>query len=391
MPTRLRVLALDANGFTRKAVTTDTVLQGAFHLNYARIPPRLRALRFIRTLKQRYDALGYISDWRDALCASPSLDVDVCNTTDLLDVRRRMRRIREYDAIVVLHSAAGDDLSLLQRTVRALSRRRGPLVAFIGNEYDLMDEKIGFLVETGANYVCSQLPIETARWLYGECETAEVLSMPHALNPVVYHPPRDGHRSLDIAFAGAFYSPAIGDIERTTLIERVEAESSGFGLSCEVKRATMPRKQWADFLRSARGTVGAESGTYYLDRRALIIGQARDYLASHPGANFDQLSAACFAHPDVEHVSGKCISSRHFEAIGTGTCQILIEGHYNGILEPEVHYIAVRKDLSDLGDAITRFTDDRYRESIVDRAREHALAEHTYGRRVEALVRALGA
>ena len=388
---RLRVLALDANGYSRKEVAADTLIQGVLRFDYGRIPHRLRGLPYVRNLKQRYDALGYIGDWRDALCASPKLDVDVCNTTNLVDFRRYLRRVPDYDVVVVLHSAAGDDLSLLQRAVPALSQRRGRLVAFIGNEYDLMAEKIGFLVDTGADYVCSQLPLETARWLYAECTTAEVLPMPHALNPAVYHPTAGDRRPIDIGFAGAFYSPAIGDVERTALIQALSARSGEFGVRLDVRQGTMPRAEWADFLRSAHGTVGAESGTYYLDRRATILGRARAYLASHPDATFAELHAACFAEPAVEHVSGKCISSRHFEAIGTRTCQILVEGEYNRILEPEVHYIAVRKDLSDLDEAVARFKDATYRNGVVERAYEHVLAEHTYARRIEMLVEALRA
>ena len=37
----------------------------------------------------------------------------------------------------------------------------------------------------------------------------------------------------------------------------------------------------------------------------------------------------------------KCISSRNFDAIGTKTPQILLEGRYNDILKPHVHYKSV--------------------------------------------------
>lgn len=391
MTDRLRVLALDANGYSRKEVTADTLLQGVLRFDYEQIPRRFRELPYVKNLKHRYDALGYIVDWREALCASPALDVDVCNTTNLIEYRRYLRRVAEYDVVIVLHSAAGDDLTLLQRAVPALSRRCGPLVAFIGNEFDLLDEKIGFLVEAGADFVCSQLPVDAARWLYAECRSAKVLPMPHALNPAVYYPPVERRRPLDIGFAGAFYTPAIGDVERTALIEALSARADEFGVRCEVRRGTVPRMQWAGFLRSTHGTAGAESGTYFLDRHAEILGRAREHLTRNPGATFDELYDECFAEPQVEFVSGKCISSRHFEAIGTRTCQILVEGKYNDILEPEVHYIAVRKDLSDLEDAVSRFKDEAYRTAIAERVLQQALDEHTYARRVESLVAALGA
>ena len=38
-------------------------------------------------------------------------------------------------------------MSLLLRYAHHFDRRRAPLVVFLGNEYDLLDEKIGFIRE----------------------------------------------------------------------------------------------------------------------------------------------------------------------------------------------------------------------------------------------------
>src|SRR5207248_3169827 len=117
---------------------------------------------------------------------------------------------------------------------------------------------------------------------------------------------------------------------------------------------------------------------------------AKAFEEKHPEASFEELHARFFASPTVDYVSGKALSSRHFEAIGTKTCQLLLEGHYNGILEPETHYIAVKKDLSDLDEAVERFRDASYREQIVERAFQHALGSHTYAHRVRTLLDAVG-
>ena len=39
-----------------------------------------------------------------------------------------------------------------------------------------------------------------------------------------------------------------------------------------------------------------------------------------------------------ESRNGKCISSRHFDAIATGTWQILAPGKYNELLIPNTHF-----------------------------------------------------
>jgi hypothetical protein len=339
----------------------------------------------------RYGILSYALDWREALCTASQLDVETCNVNNLIEYRRQRESIRQYPLIVILHAAAGDRMRLLQATAHWFAGRKGRLVVFLGNEYDRMDEKLAFLRSVGAEYVCSQLPIESARWVYAECRPTRVLSMPHALNPGVYGSNPSVPRTIDIGFCGDVYPPFIGDTERTAIITRFQAQGRELGLEVDFRlNARMQRADWADFLRRCRGTVGAESGSYYLDRQGRMLREAKAYGRRHPRASFEEVFERFFRAPRLPFVSGKSISSRHFEPIGTKTCQLLLEGHYNGILQPGEHYIPIKKDLSDLRDAVQRFRDEDERRRIVERAYEYVMDQHTYGHRVQALIRAVG-
>jgi hypothetical protein len=215
--------------------------------------------------------------------------------------------------------------------------------------------------------------------------------MPHALNPEIYFPAPDDARRVDLGFIGALHPLFIGDAERTHLVREVCLRCRDWGLDCDFREHNVPRAEWADFLRGSKGSIGAESGTHYLDRRGVIIGAAKEFVGRHPSATIEDLRDHVFANPPVDYVSGKCISSRHFEAIGTRTCQILIEGKYNDLLHPGDHYISVKRDLSDLDDAIARFKDAGVRNEIAHRAHEYALDQHTYAHRVQSLLATLGA
>ncbi len=85
--------------------------------------------------------------------------------------------------IVVGHTAVGDDLSVLLHAAGRFDRRRAPLVVFTGNEYDILDDKIAFIRQTGAEFICTQLPLAAAQYLHGECAGSRIVEMPHALNP----------------------------------------------------------------------------------------------------------------------------------------------------------------------------------------------------------------
>jgi spore maturation protein CgeB len=279
-------------------------------------------------------------------------------------------------------------MSILLKTVEWFRKRRGRLVVFVGNEYNLMADKIEFIRSTEADYVCSQLPFEAARWLYEGCKRSKILAIPHALNPKLYSPHPCPHRTIDIGFIGHLYDYFIGDLERTNLIQFFQRNGRGLGMSCDIRTQRLPREGWAQFLRRCRGILGAESGTYYLDRTGRIIEDVRKYAQRNPKVSFEEIHGLFFKKHQCP-VSGKAISSRHFEAIGTKTCQILIEGHYNGILVPNQHYISVKKDLSNMSDVVYRFKDENYRNEMTQRAYEYVMDGHTYRHRVDLLLRTI--
>lgn len=391
---QIKTLFLDANGFGREVIITDTLFRGILGIDdAAKMPAWIGSLpkvgKLLIHLREQFARLSYVLDWRDAVCAAPELLTDVCNINNLVDYGKRLLRIRDYDLIIVAHAATGDDMKLLQRTARWFRRRRGKLVVFVGNEYDLLNEKIGFLEATGADLVCSQLPIASARYLYGDCGRTRVVEIPHALNPAVYRPLNGAPRPIDVGFIGDIYWPFIGDRERTDMIDLFRARGPELGLRCDIRTARITRAEWAVFLQSCKAIVGAESGTYYLNDRGRLLTSARDYnLNENQGATFKEVYERFFkGQPRL--VSGKCISSRHFEPIGTKTCQILIEGDFNGVLKADVHYIAVKKDLSNIDDVVRRFKDEEYRREMVERTYEYVLAEHTYRHRLLKLLREL--
>ena len=54
------------------------------------------------------------------------------------------------------------------------------------------------------------------------------------------------------------------------------------------------------------------------------------------------------------------ISPRVFEAIALRTALVLFEGEYSGIIAPGVHYIPLKKNLSNLDDVLSLLGDDEY-------------------------------
>ncbi|MFZ5427684.1 MAG: glycosyltransferase family protein [Thermodesulfobacteriota bacterium] len=396
---RASVLVLEATGYRRRTVWRDTVLHGFFGLcgpgdvlpgGFPERNPDHPLTRFAGWLFRReYDALSYVVDWREALERSPLTECTVVNVHNLPQFSAALKRIARYDLIVVLHSATGDSMDALNRAAPRLAARKGKLAVFIGNEYCLMGRKQDFLRESRADYVLSQLPQEGAEWLYEEAALSagtRALSVPHGLNPNLYRPGPLDSRPVDVGFVGAFYHLVVGDKERTNAIEWFQFNGAAKGLACDIRQGNIPRDRWSAFLRSCKAIVGAESNTYYLQRRGEAVNKALAYLETHPSPSFKEVFDHAFA--DARGcIDGKIISSRHFEPIGTKTAQVLVEGRYNGILLPDEHYIPLAKDLSNVDEAVEKLKDGSLRRRMVERTYEYVMDAHTYDHRIHDMLK----
>jgi hypothetical protein len=107
---------------------------------------------------------------------------------------------------------------------------------------------------------------------------------------------------------------------------------------------------------------------------------SRHYVAAHPGADFNEIEANCFPQQDGG-LELFAISPRHLEACASRTCQILVEGSYNGVLRPGEHYIELRRDLANLDDVIDLVERDELRESITNDAWRDVVASGRYSYR----------
>lgn len=125
--------------------------------------------------------------------------------------------------------------------------------------------------------------------------------------------------------------------------------------------------QWFDFLASGRTVLGCESGSSVLDKRGERQSQVKA-IQNKDGAqiSFKELSARMPSGWD--DYCFYAISPRHFEAISTKTCQVLIEGYYNGVLIPNIHYIPLKKDFSNIDATLDLIKDKAIVQKIAERA-----------------------
>lgn len=133
---------------------------------------------------------------------------------------------------------------------------------------------------------------------------------------------------------------------------------------------------WLEFLASSRMTVGCLGGSGFADITGEYRERAKEYTASHTHATYEETKAACF--PDVEENLAGVISPRIFDAAITKTCQILVGEDYQGILIPDVDYIVLNSDFSNINEVIEKMKDIDYCEEIANNCYEHIVKSQKY-------------
>jgi hypothetical protein len=389
---------------------------------------------------QYTDRLSYFNDWLDAFTAAPQFDAVPLNLA-ATDARSRLPPLlREVDAVVLLHSTNGDTTIYLQPHVEALSRRTVPLLTFVGNEVNLpgspIADKRRLFAVLKPEYIATQLLLEAGEYLFDDVAARKVVAIPHALNPAAYHPTRAAEdRPLDVGARAVRYLPHLGDEDRNRLLQWFAINGPERGFVVEVADERLDRKGWANYLNQCKATVATEAGSWFLERDDATVNAIRDYVLSqqtkgvvlrndsavrrfghllpwrmksilrgvmrngpirHEALINEQLDSReifdrFFAGRPRPAFYGKCVSSRHFDAAGTKTCQIMFRGRFNDIFHANEHYLALEPDFSNIDEVLAAFRDPVRRQQVADAAYDLVRTRHSYAERMQQIYDLLSA
>lgn len=195
-----------------------------------------------------------------------------------------------------------------------------------------------------------------------------------------------GERKIDIGYRGSIQPLSFGKLafEKRKIGDDVKRLLSGRGLSLDISSRWEDRfggVNWFDFLRSCKATLGSESGASIFDLDGDLEERCRAAEVRLGPYKEDNAYAEAFLSEiaDLEgNVRYNQISPRHFEAAATGTLQLLYPGEYSGILKPGNHYFPLRRDYSNLDEAVDLILDERRRDEMTQAAFEEVIQERAW-------------
>lgn len=201
-------------------------------------------------------------------------------------------------------------------------------------------------------------------------ERFEAATTQHAARPIDI-----GYRTVSTAIWGRF------NLLKSELASTFEQAVQAYGLVSDIKVGPEHFFQgdaWLGFLSRCKYTLGVEGGSSLLDWDGSISRRIASFRQQHPRAGYDAMAEACIPRGADGEIRVVAISPRQLEACLTKTCQILIEGDYNGILRPRVHYIELKSDFSNLSDVLSCVRADELRPAIVEAAYRDVVASGRY-------------
>ncbi|MCB4755548.1 MAG: glycosyltransferase [Elusimicrobia bacterium] len=344
----------------------------------------------------RSDPVSYSDDWIDAFRDHAQAKIDLVSNPLLLKWGRKLLRLllsSSYDGIFVMHSVS-NDFGYGYEVARLLRTIRGPKFMFMGNEYRELALKIALAHEMGCSFLISQLPDDVAQELYGPSFAGRIISIPHALNEKVFKIITPlSQRQIDIGYRGEKYPYYLGHNDREKLFGFFSENQEKYQLRLDFssgrgKGIRLPRNAWARFLNSCRCTIATETGSEYLSLSDKLRYQTWAYLDTHPESTFERVETDVIkplTH-QIRFCNGRAISSRHFDAIGCGTCLISFPGRFNDILKSEEHYISVEREFLNIDSVISKIEDTRYLESLAQRTLKYVLGHHCLKHRITTIM-----
>ena len=179
-------------------------------------------------------------------------------------------------------------------------------------------------------------------------------------------------RKIDVGYRAYKNPPMLGRFGflKTKIADVFNDFLQGKNLVLDIStnsKVTIYGDKWYDFLLSCKFQLGVEGGATVQDNDGSLWFAGNDFIKSNPTASFEQIEEACFKGRDGKF-NLKALSPRHLEACLTETCQVLIKGHYNGILKPDIHYIPVKADFSNLDEVFAKMQNTKLTDELVKNA-----------------------
>lgn len=330
-----------------------------------------KRLLVLHAVEEKNRTSSYQTSYIHSLEESSVFDCTIVNVITADPVRERWNRWRhiwraEYDAVFLLHSIFASTLKLSRRWIAAIQRLGIPVVFFMNNEFYRMPQKMAFAQEVGTSLLVSQCYSKQVLDIYSEALRCPAIGLPNVCFDLRAFPPgpQIGERSIDVGYRMMPGPASLGHWERediAAVFEERAADRFKLDISTDPKDRFTPT-EWSRFLRRCRTQLCVASGGDIFELSDETLWRTFNFTQANPNASRTEIEAL---FPPVEQrIPLRTPSSRMIEAASSGTAQIMYEHDIGLNFEPDVHYLGLKKDHSNMSDVLDRIADTSYLSEI---------------------------
>ena len=314
---------------------------------------------FTLTVREHLNAFGVFMDANVHYCAA-------------VDHAELMIDLSSYDAIIIHYSvrvALGWHIS--ESINAALAQYTGSKILFVQDEYDNTDTTHKFIQEQNIALVFTCVPKPYVAKVYPPEKFPETRFITNLTGYVPASIPVTTQnwdslesRKLMVAYRGRELPAIYGELGREKLIiaQKVRHYCKINNIDSDIEWDDSKRiydKDWYSFLQSARASLGTESGSNVFDLTGELHRNVSAYIEDNPNAEYADIYPK-FIQSHDNYIKMNQISPRFFECISLGTILILFEGKYSNVIKPDKHFIALKKDLSNIDKVFEKLSDLEY-------------------------------
>lgn len=296
-----------------------------------------------------------------------------------------------FDAVVVHYSVRLPYDQIDSRGAEKLRAYQGLKVLFIQDEYDRTNHAKSLIRKIGFDLVFSVVPPQHLELIYPPAEFPGVVFVsnftgyvPADLASLVGVPQPPSARNLVVGYRGRPLPLRYGQLgwEKVEIGQLVKEYCDARNIPNDIawsEEARIYGTRWYEFLASCRAMLGSESGSNVFDWDGSLDTRIGAYKSTNPSASDTEVYKQVVLPQEQPRLMNQ-ISPRLFEAIAARTVLVLFEGAYSGVVRAGEHYIALRKDGSNLEQVFGLLGDDDYVDRMVQRAYDDIIGSgrHSY-------------
>ena len=300
-----------------------------------------------------------------------------------------IQNIQSADVIIIHYSIRTCVKNHLFKLYGALIKKTKALkMLFIQDDYDFTNRTKKFIKKLGINIVFTVVPDKSIELIYPKQEFRNV-KFYSTLTGYVSEELTELKNYKDmslrenyICYRGRVLPYFYGNLGREKeqigkqIKEICEQKNIPHDIEVEEGKRVYGDK-WFELIQSSRTMLGTESGSNIFDFNGNLCRKITKVCRRKPDISYNEIYEKYLKDKELTNVMNQ-LSPKMFEAIALKTVLVLYEGEYSGILLPNIHYIPLKKDLSNIKDVISKINDIQYLNNIMNRAYLDIIASGKY-------------